>query len=890
MRIFLRFSRVAAFVVFSLLILHDANAQFISVSIAEQTSSCRNDGSASLTVTGGTAPYNIVWTIYRDGGMDTVATGLSASGLADGYYQIRVEDSSVPTVTTYSSVWIRPTFDYRSNTTPENCSDADGKIVITVLDSGNTVGPYSFEWSNGVNTFNTDSRADSITGLGTGSYYVKITDGNGCINSTIGGITSQEGFYIWSNSTVQASATATPSNCADGTATINVTDGAVPPYTYQWATSPVQTTQIASGLAPGFYNATVTDSLGCSRIVYVTVPAGPNYLQVNASIQPALCNENTGAIFLNVTGGLPPYSYQWSNGESAASISGLSTGTYNVVITDSLDCSIQLTKYVPVFSPVAVNISGTSPGCGQSNGELVAQVTGGEAPYTYDWYPAGPNSATFSNLAKGNYYLTVEDANGCKGQQYFSLKEPEACRVKITGRVWNDLNANCTGDNVENGIAGVLVKAMPGPYYATTGADGTYSFSLEAGEYTISVLSPERWTQVCPSDPATYQVQALSPGTSYGGNNFYLQPDSVFNDLAVFVSSGRARPGFDLSYYVSVYNRGTTPVSGTLRFQHDSVSSFLQANPPAVYNSANRELTWVTLLLNPQQSATYRVDVRVGLSAELGDSLRSRATISLAGADANPENNSNYYAILVTGSYDPNDKAVSPGGIGDEGFILESDSILSYRIRFQNTGTDTAFTVVVRDTLDELVLDPGTFRFIGASHEVEYDLSDKNILTFTFNNILLPDSNVNEPGSHGLIDFLIHRRRGLPTGTEIRNTASIYFDYNKPITTNTTLNTLYDSTVGLTRFPSPVGMNILSNPTKDFSSLKIDAVQELDAVVLEIVDVSGRTVLKEWLGTIHAGIHRIPLSSAGLISGTYFVRLNTASGATYGSVKWMILR
>src|SRR5690606_19417277 len=114
-----------------------------------------------------------------------------------------------------------------------------------------------------------------------------------------------------------------------------------------------------------------------------------------------------------------------------------------------------------------------------------------------------------------------------------------------------------------------------------------------------------------------------------------------------------------------------------------------------------------------------------------------------------------------------------------------------YLIRFQNTGNDTAFTVVVRDTLDAN-LDVTTLNLLGYSHPMEFKVSDQGMLTFTFNNILLPDSNINEPASHGYIEYNIQSKKDLDFGTEIKNTAYIYFDFNPPIITNTTLNTIYD--------------------------------------------------------------------------------------------------
>ena len=144
----------------------------------------------------------------------------------------------------------------------------------------------------------------------------------------------------------------------------------------------------------------------------------------------------------------------------------------------------------------------------------------------------------------------------------------------------------------------------------------------------------------------------------------------------------------------------------------------------------------------------------------------------------------------IVDSYDPNDKQVVPTGIREEHFTQE-ESELEYTIRFQNTGTDTAYTVVIVDTLSEH-LDLSTLRLGVTSHPVEWTLSGRGapVLIWRFNQIDLPDSNRNEPASHGFVKFKVSMKEALPRGTVVANQAAIYFDYNSPIITNTTFNTV----------------------------------------------------------------------------------------------------
>ncbi|MFH1319536.1 MAG: PKD domain-containing protein [Bacteroidota bacterium] len=144
---------------------------------------------------------------------------------------------------------------------------------------------------------------------------------------------------------------------------------------------------------------------------------------------------------------------------------------------------------------------------------------------------------------------------------------------------------------------------------------------------------------------------------------------------------------------------------------------------------------------------------------------------------------------VVTGSYDPNDKQVKPEGLTEQYRYIDSTDVLEYLIRFQNTGTDTAFNVVIWDTLSEY-LDITTINTGSSSHPYSFDIYGNDIIQFTFNSILLPDSNVNEPQSHGFVKFKIHQQPGNTKGTVIENKAGIVFDFNEPVITNTVFNTI----------------------------------------------------------------------------------------------------
>ena len=171
-------------------------------------------------------------------------------------------------------------------------------------------------------------------------------------------------------------------------------------------------------------------------------------------------------------------------------------------------------------------------------------------------------------------------------------------------------------------------------------------------------------------------------------------------------------------------------------------------------------------------------------------------------------------------SYDPNDKQGSPLGYGEENFISPGTDI-EYRIRFQNTGTDTAFTVILKDTLSELLeiasIQPGA-----SSHNYDFSFSDQNVIYFTFENILLVDSNTNEALSHGFVNFKIAHKKGIGPGSEIHNQAGIYFDANPVVMTNRTLHTIQTNYLEVildsqTQSDKKILMKVYPNPATDFA-------------------------------------------------------------------------
>ena len=228
------------------------------------------------------------------------------------------------------------------------------------------------------------------------------------------------------------------------------------------------------------------------------------------------------------------------------------------------------------------------------------------------------------------------------------------------------------------------------------------------------------------------------------------------------------------------------------------------------------------------------------------------------------------YCGVVTGSYDPNDKNGFPKGITDD-HIIRPNQQLQYTIRFQNTGTDTAFTVVIRDTLDT---DLNIFTVVSGvtSHTSEFRMHGPGVLEWTFNNILLPDSNVNEPESHGFATFTVEQVPNLPNGSLITNSAGIYFDFNAPVITNQTEHLIDDmalnNPVGIQELITEKGTSIIVYPNPNTGLLHLDIMGEQHKLPYQVLDPMGRLVQA---GTLKQQSNELDLSHCK--SGIYFIRV-----------------
>ncbi|MBN4062516.1 hypothetical protein JYU20_04885, partial [Bacteroidales bacterium AH-315-I05] len=367
---------------------------------------CNGDctGSANAVAIGGIAPYTYIWSTIPN------QTGSVATGLCAGTYTVTAVDQTFSsgtgsaTITEPAAIVITT-----SSIDASSCSTCDGEADASV--SGGTT-PYSYLWSDGQITA-------TATGLCSGNYSVTVTDFNFCTDTANVTVNAVGGSGMTLTTTVN-DATSSCFPC-DGDAMVNVTGGTTP-YTYQWNDFLSQTTQTATGLCPFTYSVTVTDNNGCSDSTNATVGSiggsGMTLTGTSTDDTSGGCGTCNGTATLSVTGGVSPYSYQWPDGQTDSTATGLCTGDYTVSVTEANFCFDSLTITVNAGIggggiTVTTSVTDASNPCFPCDGSATANATGGTTPYTYQWDDFNlQTTQTASALCPATYNVTVTDFTG----------------------------------------------------------------------------------------------------------------------------------------------------------------------------------------------------------------------------------------------------------------------------------------------------------------------------------------------------------------------------------------------------------------------------------------------------------------------------------------------
>ncbi len=399
------------------------------------------------------------------------------------------------------------------------------------------------------------------------------------------------------------------------------------------------------------------------------------------------------------------------------------------------------------------------------------------------------------------------------------------------------------------------------------------TFSLPStGEYELSVLSPGSF----PTSPAPlthYVAVPLEQTINFAGLweeqtgvDFAFQPLGVIDDLQIELTPMTAfRSGFPAQYELTWRNVGTTSLTPLLTVEHDPILQFDQASVTPT-NINGDSLVWSMPEIGPFESGSLNIHFTVDQQAIIGYEVVTSAWVEPIATDEIPSNNLVVRHDTVTLGWDPNDILVDRDSILDTD--LPTTDPLDYLIRFQNTGNDTAFNVLINNPLPTNV-DRSSFSFVDASHEVvlDYD-NEEGMMQFRFYGIQLPDSNVNEAASHGFVRYRIQPLTTLLPGDSILNQASIFFDFNAPVITNTAY-TVIENTTGISDH-STATFQMFPNPTTGQLNIRL-ASHATGSITIH--DALGRQLVQSPINGNH---HQLDLSDQP--KGFYLVTLQTDQG------------
>jgi uncharacterized repeat protein (TIGR01451 family) len=609
---------------------------------------------------------------------------------------------------------------------------------------------------------------------------------------------------------------------------------------------------------------------GCDNIYSFQIQAFANCnVAYTCSQANSLCN-SLGAVFQNTTNMSSTGAYGClgtSPNQTWFYLPISQSGTINLLIQQSTVPNVSVPNldadYV-VFGPFTDPVT-------PCNGQLTPNYI-----VSCSYSSAATENVVISNAVSGQYYLLmVTNFSNQSGYIKISDVSGSTGAIDCSGLRLNaflDGNNNGAQDNGEQNFPlGQFNYEINnnGNIHNIVSPTGTYNIYDTNGSnsYDLSyAIDPNYLTSYSISTASYSNVQVVIGG-GLQTYNFPITVTQPYNDLAVsIVPINAPRPGFTYMNKIVYTNNGNqTITSGTLTFNHDSLVSML-SNTQAGTTPITNGFTFNFSNLLPFESREMTVTLQVPTipTVALGGLLTNTASIVPLTGDVVPENNSAVNTQIIIGAYDPNDKMEAHG----ERILytaFSANDYLTYTIRFENTGTASAENVRVNDILDN-GLDANTIRMVSASHAYVMDRVGNNV-NWIFDDIQLPPSVADTNIGKGYITFQIKPMSGYAVGDIIPNTASIYFDFNPPIITNT-FNTEFVQQLGVDEFENN-DFVFYPNPVSDWLTISVRGNATIAGVT--VYDVLGKTVFTQQASNLST--QTVDLSAVS--KGMYLIEVTT---------------
>ncbi len=430
----------------------------------------------------------------------------------------------------------------------------------------------------------------------------------------------------------------------------------------------------------------------------------------------------------------------------------------------------------------------------------------------------------------------------------------------FSGKVYIDLDSNCKYDVTDIPARNAFVKIAPNGYITNTDSDGNYTVFSDTPNCTVTAILPKYGVSSCPSSgSATFNFPRDS---SVQNVDFAVKFNEKINDLKMTLSCNmgyRFHPMIKQYFYLTYENIGTTIQSGKIYFKKPVRLINFSASPKE--DSVNSAIAyWSFYKLYPGDKRLITVELNADKDLKKGDSLVFNTWFDSAttAKDSDKSNNSDTLVMVSGDSHDPNNKQSYPPAD-----ITQSTKEIKYHIEFQNTGNTEARQIVVIDTIDanlpltEVIMN-------SSSHKYRLDINN-NVFRWTFNDINLSDSTSDEKHSHGFISYTAKIKQGIAAGTAIKNKAYIYFDYNKPMPTNQTMNKIGIKTSEIEPIKISESINVFPNPANE--ELMIDN-RSPETKKFIIYNSVGQAMTQLQIGKDQREI----LNTTAFPAGIYFIR------------------
>jgi len=840
------------------------------------------------------------------------STGFTTSKISNipaGTYSVTLSSqfgcTASATITTTQEL-SSASFTLNNSVTQVSCFEPNSGAINLNNPTGSAP-PLSFLWSNGATT-------PSIGNLSAGMYTLTVSDANGCTRTLVRPLVQPPPPVITLNSI-------TPSDCSGlGAINISVSGGSLP-YAYSWSNGII--TQDIQSLQTGTYYLTVSGSNGCTATAVYMVPSGPIFSVAIAEISNTCSSVTLQPVISGASG---PFAWAWTGPNGFTSNTQFITvgfsGTYTLVVTSQAGCVSIATYHVEVLVGGACgSITGNviydldsncivNPGEFGLSGWLIRAMSATDTIYGAT-NPAGdylivgpvgdyvletlPPNALWTVCAAGTPVSITENNTTLAGSILVKGLIPcPALSVSIGTAVLR----RCFSNNsyqvqyCNQGTAaatGAFILLSLDPFLSPLNSSLPYTnlggglLRFDVGNLEVSECGAFYLNVLVSCNAVLGQTHCTEAHIYPDGSCLPIDPE--WSGASLRVSSQCTQD----SVRFTIQNIGTGDMQETSDYIVVEDAVMLMQAP---FQLASGDSTTVTL---PANGSTWRIEVdqvsfhpgmsAPGLSVEGCTTAPSFSTGFVTQFPNNEEDP--WIDIDCTqniGAFDPNDKQGFPVGYGEAHYIRPGTE-LEYLIRFQNTGTDTAFTVRIVDTLS-LWLDPTTIRPGVSSHTYQFNFTGQGIAEFLFENILLPDSNVNQVASNGFVKFSVSPRADAPLETLIENSAAIYFDFNEPVITNTTRHRLGENflmTVGAWQPQRPEYEVLVSpNPFSNSALLEVKGLTSSLPIHLQVFDLQGNAVHDET-----AAGPVLHLKKGSLKTGLYLFRLDQ-KGVLVGSGKLMV--